>query len=159
MVKVKLEHKRGRFVLHVGDLKLECTIEPRRWRNPLLAAAALVLIPPLFFNRPDVLTLLTTANMYACVAIPVAWQMVGIGRMNFADFHLHWGIYGRIAKHTLRFGTFTVLTARHHHGPYIRFNTEPADYRRKGIILLDHHAGIAAGIYAVDLCLLQDFWR
>jgi len=83
MVKVKLEHKRGRFVLHVGELKLECTIEPRRWRNPLLAVAALVLLPPLFFTRPDVLTLLTTANIYACVAIPVAWQMVGIGRMNF----------------------------------------------------------------------------
>ena len=26
MVKVKLEQKRGRLVLHVGDLKLECTI-------------------------------------------------------------------------------------------------------------------------------------
>ncbi len=105
MVKVKLEQKRGRLVLHLGTLKLECTIEPRRWRNPLLAVAVLLLLPPLFFHRPDILTLLTTANMYACVAIPVAWQMVGIGRMNFgpqifigvggftaALLSIHWGL-------------------------------------------------------------------
>lgn len=80
---VKLEHKRGRLVLHIFGLKLEYTLEPRHWRNPMLAVAVLVLLPPFFFQRPDFLTLFTTANIYACVAIPVAWQMVGIGRMNF----------------------------------------------------------------------------
>lgn len=80
---VKLEHKRGRLVLYLKDLKLEWAIEPRYWRNPLLVVGLLVLLPLLIKGRPDLLTLVTTASIYACIAIPLSWQMVGTGRLNF----------------------------------------------------------------------------
>ena len=101
---MRLEHKRARLVFHIKDLKLEWTIEPRYWRNPLIGVAVLALLPLLIKSRPDYLTLLTTANIYAAIAIPLAWQMAGIGRMNFgpqfyvglggftaALLSIHWG--------------------------------------------------------------------
>ncbi len=101
---MRLEHKRARLVFHIRDLKLEWAIEPRYWRNPLIGVAVLALLPLLIKSRPDYLTLLTTANIYAAIAIPLAWQMAGIGRMNFgpqffvglggftaALLSIHWG--------------------------------------------------------------------
>lgn len=103
---MRIEHKRARLVFHIGDLKLEWAIEPRYWRNPLIGVAVLALLPLLIKSRPDYLTLLTTANIYAAIAIPLAWQMAGIGRMNFGpqffvglggftaallSIHLGWG--------------------------------------------------------------------
>jgi len=103
---VKIEHKRAHFLVHLGNFKFEHTIEPRYWRNPLIAIAFLFILPALIAGRADMLSLLTTANIYALIAIPLAWQMVGIGRMNFGpqfflaiggftasllSIHFHWG--------------------------------------------------------------------
>jgi branched-chain amino acid transport system permease protein len=105
---MRLEHRRARLVFHLGKLKLEWTIEPRYWRNPLLAVGFLVLLPVLLFiaGRSDYLSLVTSANIYAAIAIPLAWQMTGIGRLNFGpqffvglggfsagllSIHLGWG--------------------------------------------------------------------
>ena len=101
---MRIEHKRARLVFHLGDLKLEWTVEPRYWRNPLIAVAGLALLPLVIMSKPDYLTLLTTANIYAAIAIPLAWQMGGIGRINFgpqffvgiggftaALLSIHWG--------------------------------------------------------------------
>ena len=101
---MRIEHKRARLVFHFRDLKLEWTIEPRYWRNPLLGVAGLALLSLVIMSRPDYLTLLTTANIYAAIAMPLAWQMAGIGRMNFgpqffvgiggftaALLSIHWG--------------------------------------------------------------------
>lgn len=101
---MRLEHRRGNLKLHVMSLKLEWTIEPRYWRNPLIAITGLLLLPFILYNRPDYLTLFITANIYACIAIPLAWQMTGTGRMNFgpqffigiggytaALLSIHWG--------------------------------------------------------------------
>jgi branched-chain amino acid transport system permease protein len=101
---MRIEHKRARLVFHIKDLKLEWTIEPRYWRNPLIGVAGLALLPLVIMSKPDYLTLLTTANIYAAIAIPLAWQMAGIGRMNFgpqffvgiggftaALLSIHWG--------------------------------------------------------------------
>lgn len=71
------------MVFYLKDLKLEWAIEPRYWRNPLIAVAGLALLPLVIMSQPDYLSLLTTANIYAAVAIPLAWQTAGIGRMNF----------------------------------------------------------------------------
>jgi branched-chain amino acid transport system permease protein len=88
----------------VKNLKLEWAIEPRYWRNPLIAVAGLFLLPLLIYSRPDYMTLLTTANIYAAIAIPLSWQMAGTGRLNFgpqffvgiggftaALLSIHWG--------------------------------------------------------------------
>lgn len=103
---VRVEHKRGRLVTYVRDLKLEWAIEPRYWRNPLLGVLCLAVIPLVVSGQPDYLTLITTANIYACIALPLAWQMTGIGRINFGpqffvgiggftaaltSIHLGWG--------------------------------------------------------------------
>ena len=103
---MRLEHKRARLVFYIKDLKLEWAIEPRYWRNPLIAVAGLALLPLVIMSQPDYLSLLTTANIYAAVAIPLAWQTAGIGRMNFGpqlfvgiggfaaallSIHLGWG--------------------------------------------------------------------
>lgn len=103
---MRIEHKRARLVFYLKDLKLEWAIEPRYWRNPLIAVAGLALLPLVIMSQPDYLSLLTTANIYAAVAIPLAWQTGGIGRMNFGpqffvgiggfaaallSIHLGWG--------------------------------------------------------------------
>ena len=103
---MRLEHRRGRLVLHLGKLKLEYTIEPRYWRNPWIGVAFLILLPIAFLKYPDYMALLSSANVYAAIAIPLAWQMTGIGRMNFGpqffvgiggfsaallSIHLGWG--------------------------------------------------------------------
>ena len=101
---MRFEHRRARLVFHFRKLKLEWTIEPRYWRNPLIGVGFLMLLPILFVNDPDYMSLITSANILAAIAIPLAWQMSGIGRMNFgpqffvgiggftaALLSIHWG--------------------------------------------------------------------
>jgi branched-chain amino acid transport system permease protein len=80
---VKVQVRKDRVIFRLGDLKLEWTVEPRYWRNPLAAVALLVLLIVGLQGKPDLLTLITTANIYACIAIPLGWQITGTGRMNF----------------------------------------------------------------------------
>jgi len=80
---VTIEHKRAHIKVHIGNFKFEHVIEPRYWRNPLIGVAFILIIPFLLRDMPDLLTLFATANIYACIAIPLSWQMTGIGRMNF----------------------------------------------------------------------------
>ena len=80
---VRIEHKRALLVVRIGDRKFEWPIETRYWRNPLLGVAFLALLPLVFFEQPDIMSLIATANIYACIAIAMAWQMTGIGRLNF----------------------------------------------------------------------------
>jgi len=80
---VKLEHKKARLVLRLKGLKLEWAIERRYWRNPLIAVSCLLVLPLLISGRADLVSLLTTASIYACIAIPLTWQITGTSRMNF----------------------------------------------------------------------------
>ena len=41
---VKIKHKKARFVFRLGDLNLEWTIEPRYWRNHLIAIALMLVM-------------------------------------------------------------------------------------------------------------------
>ncbi len=103
---VRVEHKRGRLVWYVGKQKFEWAIERRYWRNPLLATLGLAVLPLVVARQADLLALVTTANIYAAVAIPLSWQNVGTGRLNFGpqffvgiggfaagllSIHLGWG--------------------------------------------------------------------
>jgi branched-chain amino acid transport system permease protein len=93
---VKIEHKRALLIFRFGDKKFEWPIEPRYWRNPLLGIAFLALLPIIFGGQPDIMSLIATANIYACIAIPLAWQMTGIGRLNFGP-QVFVGIGGFVA--------------------------------------------------------------
>ena len=91
---VKVEHKRALLIIRIGDKKFEWPIEPRYWRNPLLGVGMLALLPLIFQGKADFLSLFATANIYACVAIPLGWQITGIGRMNFGpQFYVGLGGY------------------------------------------------------------------
>ncbi len=80
---VRIEHKRALLVFRFGKKKFEWPIETRYWRNPLLGVALLAILPVAFIWQPDIMSLIATANIYACIAIPLGWQMTGIGRLNF----------------------------------------------------------------------------
>jgi branched-chain amino acid transport system permease protein len=95
---VKIEHKRALLVFRFGDKKFEWPIETRYWRNPLLGMAGLGLLPAILMGagRFDLMSLIVTANIYACIAIPLGWQMTGIGRLNFGP-QAFLGIGGYVA--------------------------------------------------------------
>ena len=61
------------------------------------SGSALLAILPLFvYSYPNILTMITTANLYAAVAIPLGLQMLGTARVNFGP-QLFLGIGGYTA--------------------------------------------------------------
>lgn len=111
---VKIEHKRALLVIRFRDKKFEWPIETRYWRNPLLGIFGLAVLPLFFLGQPDLLSLVTTANIYAAIAIPLGWQITGIGRLNFGpQFFLGLGGYtaGLISSYCLwgPWGTLPVV--------------------------------------------------
>ncbi len=93
---VKLELRRDRIVARWGEKKSEWVIEPRYWRNPIIGIGALFLLPLLVQPFPHILTMITTANLYAAIAIPLGLQMLGTARVNFGP-QLYLGIGGYTA--------------------------------------------------------------
>jgi branched-chain amino acid transport system permease protein len=93
---VDFELRRDRIVARWGDQKYEWVIEPRYWRNPAIGVALLAIIPFFVSAYPNVLTMITTANLYAAVAIPLGLQMLGTARVNFGP-QLFLGIGGYTA--------------------------------------------------------------
>ncbi|MBW2561026.1 MAG: branched-chain amino acid ABC transporter permease [Deltaproteobacteria bacterium] len=93
---VKFELKRDRILLRWGVEKLEWCIAPRYWRNPIIGVALLLVLPVFFYSFPHLLTMLTTANLLAAVAIPLGLQILGTARVNFGP-QLYLGIGGYTA--------------------------------------------------------------
>ncbi len=80
---VNLEFKRDRLQLRWGNQKYEWEIEPRYWRNPAIGVCILAILPLFVYSYPNILTMFTTANLYAAIAIPLGLQMIGTARVNF----------------------------------------------------------------------------
>lgn len=93
---VNFELRRDRIVARWRDKKTEWVIEPRYWRNPTIGIGVLLLLPVFVHSYPHILTMITTANIYAAIAIPLALQMLGTGRVNFGP-QLYLGIGGYTA--------------------------------------------------------------
>ncbi len=94
MVKINTEFRRDRIVLRLDTKKYEWVIEPRYWRNPILGVLVLMVLPLFVYQYPNLLTMITTANLYAAIAIPLGLQIMGTGRMNFGpQFYLGIGGY------------------------------------------------------------------
>ncbi|MGO9020963.1 MAG: branched-chain amino acid ABC transporter permease [Syntrophobacteraceae bacterium] len=107
---VDFELRRDRMVVRWGDQKYEWVIEPRYWRNPAIGVALLALLPLFIYSYPNILTMMTTANLYAAVAIPLGLQMLGTARVNFGP-QLYLGIGGYTAALlNLHFGFGPALT-------------------------------------------------
>lgn len=107
---VNLELRRDRLVARFRDKKSEWVIEPRYWRNPTIGISILLILPILFQSFPHILTMITTANLYAAIAIPLSLQMLGTGRVNFGP-QLYLGIGGYTAALlNLHFGWSPALT-------------------------------------------------
>jgi branched-chain amino acid transport system permease protein len=107
---VNFELRRDRILARWGDQKYEWVIEPRYWRNPAIGVALLAIIPLFIYSYPNILTMITTANLYAAVAIPLGLQMLGTARVNFGP-QLFLGIGGYTAALlNLHFGLSPLLT-------------------------------------------------
>jgi branched-chain amino acid transport system permease protein len=107
---VNFELRRDRILARWGDQKYEWVIEPRYWRNPAIGVALLAIIPLFVYSYPNILTMITTANLYAAVAIPLGLQMLGTARVNFGP-QLFLGIGGYTAALlNLHFGFGPALT-------------------------------------------------
>jgi branched-chain amino acid transport system permease protein len=107
---VNLELRRDRIVVRFRDKKSEWVIEPRYWRNPIIGISILLLLPVFVSSYPHILTMFTTANLYAAIAIPLSLQMLGTGRVNFGP-QLYLGIGGYTAALlNLHFGWSPALT-------------------------------------------------
>lgn len=91
-----LELRRDRIVARLGEKKFEWVIEPRYWRNPAIGVLVLAVIPLLILQYPNLLTMFTTANLYAAIAVLLGLQVVGTGRVNFGP-QLYLGIGGYTA--------------------------------------------------------------
>lgn len=111
---VNLEFRRDRVLCRWGDQKYEWVIEPRYWRNPAIGVALLAILPIFVAPYPHILTMITTANLYAAIAIPLSLQIIGTARLNFGP-QLYLGIGGYTAALlNLHFGlspVFTLLAA------------------------------------------------
>jgi branched-chain amino acid transport system permease protein len=90
---IKVEPRRGRLIIHVlNKLKFEWTVEPRYWRNPLIAAILWICLPLLIPFMPrglpigptGLLTTLFMANLIVFTALPFGLQIIATGRLNFA---------------------------------------------------------------------------
>ncbi|HDR16469.1 MAG TPA: branched-chain amino acid ABC transporter permease [Desulfobacteraceae bacterium] len=91
---VNFELKRDRILLRWGIEKYEWCLEPRYWRNPFIGVAILLVLPLFFYSYPHLLTMLTTANLLAAIAIPLSLQILGTARVNFGpQFYLGIGGY------------------------------------------------------------------
>jgi branched-chain amino acid transport system permease protein len=93
---VNLELRRDRIIARWRDKKSEWVIEPRYWRNPIIGISILLVLPVFFQSYPHILTMITTANLYAAIAIPLSLQILGTGRVNFGP-QLYLGIGGYTA--------------------------------------------------------------
>jgi len=89
---IKVEPRRGRIIIHLFDKwRLEWTVEPRYWRNPLIAAILWICLPSLIPFMPrglpvgptTILSSLFMANVVAISAIAHSLQTIGTGRVNF----------------------------------------------------------------------------
>jgi branched-chain amino acid transport system permease protein len=107
---VSLEFRRDRIVFRYGDQKYEWVIEPRYWRNPVIGALILMVLPFLVYQYPNILTMITTANIYAAIAIMLSLQTIGTARLNFGpQFYVGIGGY-TAALLNLYFGLNPALT-------------------------------------------------
>ncbi|MEM3485666.1 MAG: branched-chain amino acid ABC transporter permease [Candidatus Methanomethyliaceae archaeon] len=93
---VSIEFRRERIIARWGAKKYEWTIEPRYWRNYLITFGVLMLVPLILYQYPHFLTMFTTANLYAAIAIPLALQIAGTARVNFGP-QLYLGLGGYTA--------------------------------------------------------------
>ncbi|MBU3916951.1 branched-chain amino acid ABC transporter permease [bacterium] len=107
---VSIEFKRDRLLARWGTQKYEWIIEPRYWRNPILWTVLLLVIPFFITGYPNILTMVTTANLYAAITIPLSLQIIGTGRLNFGP-QLYLGLGGYTsALLNLHFGVGPLVT-------------------------------------------------
>ncbi len=107
---VNFELRRDRIVARWRDKKTEWVIAPRYWRNSTIAITCLFILPVFLYGFPHILTMFTTANLYAAIAIPLALQLLGTGRVNFGP-QLYLGVGGYTAALlNLHFGWNPAMT-------------------------------------------------
>ncbi len=81
---ISIEILKDHIVIRYKEKKWAWILEPRYWRNSLIWAGILLILPIfLFFTNVSLVSTMIRANAYAIIAIPLALMTVGTGRMNF----------------------------------------------------------------------------
>jgi branched-chain amino acid transport system permease protein len=94
---LEIELKRDRLELRLMRWKGIWFIEPRYWRNGLIAFSLLLLLPiPLAIFSPAFLTTVVNANVYAIMGFGMLLLVMGTGRLNFGP-QLYLGVGGYVA--------------------------------------------------------------
>ncbi|MEM2194079.1 MAG: branched-chain amino acid ABC transporter permease [Candidatus Methanomethylicia archaeon] len=90
---MRFEERRGRIIIHfLNRWRFEWVVEPRYWRNPMIATFLWICIPLLIPFTPSgvigigpmaLLSTLILANVIAISALAHSFQTIGTGRVNF----------------------------------------------------------------------------
>ena len=86
---VKIRERRGRliFEIRLGKFfrRYEWTVEPRYWRNPIIATSIWLIMPILLYwgSFYSLLSTFVFANIVAMVVIPYSLRVIGTGRLDF----------------------------------------------------------------------------
>lgn len=120
---IKIEERRGRIIIQLlNKLRFEWTVEPRYWRNPLIASILWICLPltipfiPLGVIGVGPTTLLSSlvmANVIALSAIAHSFQTIGTGRVNFGPhfFLVVGGYVAALLNKSYGFGPETTFFA------------------------------------------------
>jgi branched-chain amino acid transport system permease protein len=144
---VDMELKRDRITIRYKQHKWEWIIEPRYWRNSILWVAVLLLFPAVsYFVSPGLINTMISANLLACIALPMSLMGLGTGRVNFGpNFFVGIGGYtAALLSISMGWGPLTTL-------PFAVIVTLFAALLYSPLVI------VARGLYYVLLSLLLPF--
>jgi branched-chain amino acid transport system permease protein len=144
---VDIELKRDRVTLRFKQNKWEWIIEPRYWRNSILWVIVLLAFPAVaYFISPGLINTMISANLLACIALPMSLMGLGTGRVNFGpNFFVGIGGYtAALLSIGLGWGPLTTL-------PFAVIVTLFAALIYSPLVI------VARGLYYVLLSLLLPF--
>ncbi len=113
---VELELKRDRIVIRFGTKKWEWVLEPRYWRNTLIWAAFLFIVPTVCLlcqPRPDQYDDFGQYLRRHCDASGADDHWHGTHELRPSILHRRGRLYGGAAQHRLRLGTFDHIAFCH----------------------------------------------
>jgi branched-chain amino acid transport system permease protein len=144
---VDMELKRDRVTIRYKHNKWEWIIEPRYWRNSILWVALLLIFPAAtYLVSPGLINTMISANLLACIALPMSLMGLGTGRVNFGpNFFVGIGGYtAALLSIGLGWGPLTTL-------PFAVIVTLFAALLYSPLVI------VARGLYYVLLSLLLPF--
>ncbi|MEM0276912.1 branched-chain amino acid ABC transporter permease [Pyrobaculum sp.] len=89
VVKILRKERRGRLIFEIQfrgiSRRFEWTVEPRYWRNPIIATLLWLLAPVFLWmvGRYSLISTLVFANVVAMISVAYSLRVIGTGRLDF----------------------------------------------------------------------------